>query len=114
MTEILVPVLIILIGLSLLKCPIYISVFCSAIYLQLAVNHMSLTSLFTGFFEAMTKNSLLPFRRFQIRDSLVSLFIVLLFMVPLSVVPALLSCLSFSVFSITFLPPPFLSRPLPD
>lgn len=43
MLEILLPVLIILIGLSLLKCPIYISILCSAIYLQIFVNHMSLT-----------------------------------------------------------------------
>ena len=72
MTEILVPVLIILIGLSLLKCPIYISVFCSAIYLQLAVNHMSLTSLFTGFFEAMTKNSLLAVPFFMVAGSIIA------------------------------------------
>ncbi len=72
MLEVLIPALIILIGLSLLKVPIYISVFCSAIYLQLFVNHMSLSSLFTGFFEAMTKNSLLAVPFFMVAGSIIA------------------------------------------
>ena len=58
MIEILLPVLAILVILSLLKCPIYISILGAAIYLQLFVNKMSLTNVFTGLFESMTKNSL--------------------------------------------------------
>lgn len=72
MLEILLPVLIILIGLSLLKCPIYISILCSAIYLQIFVNHMSLTNVFTGFFEAMTKNALLAVPFFMVAGSLIA------------------------------------------
>ncbi len=59
MIEILLPVLAILVILSLLKCPIYISILGAALYLQLFVNKMSITNVFTGLFEAMTKNSLL-------------------------------------------------------
>lgn len=70
--QVLVPALIIMIALSLLKCPIYISVLCSAIYLQLFVNHMSLTNLFTGFFEAMTKNALLAVPFFMVAGSLIA------------------------------------------
>ena len=70
--QILVPVLIILVGLSLLKCPIYISIMCAAIYLQVFVNDMSLASLFTGFFEAMTKNALLAVPFFIVAGSIAS------------------------------------------
>ena len=70
--QILVPVLIILVGLSLLKCPIYISIMCAAIYLQVFVNDMSLASLFTGFFEAMTKNALLAVPFFMVAGSIIA------------------------------------------
>lgn len=72
MLKILLPVLIILIGLSLIKCPIYVSILGAAIYLQLAVNHMSLTNLFTGFFEAMTKNSLMAVPFFMVAGSIIA------------------------------------------
>lgn len=70
--QVLVPALIIMIALSILKCPIYVSVLCSAIYLQLFVNHMSLSTLFTGFFEAMTKNALLAVPFFMVAGSLIA------------------------------------------
>lgn len=70
--EILLPVLVILIGLSLLKCPIYVSVLGAAIYLQVFVNHMSLTNVFIGIFEAMTKNSLLAVPFFVLAGSIIA------------------------------------------
>ena len=42
LAEILIPVILILLVLSLLKCPIYVSILASAIYLQVFVNNMSL------------------------------------------------------------------------
>jgi len=70
--NILIPVLIILIGLSLLKCPIYISIFAAAIYLQIFVNHMSITNLFTGVFESMTKSALMAVPFFMVAGSLIA------------------------------------------
>lgn len=72
MLEILVPVVLILLVLSLLKCPIYVSILGAAIYLQIFVNHMSLTNLFTGFFEAMTKNSLMAVPYFMVAGSIIA------------------------------------------
>ena len=72
MLEILLPVVLILIGLSLLKCPIYVSILGAAIYLQIFVNHMSLTNVFTGFFEAMTKNSLMAVPYFMVAGSIIA------------------------------------------
>ena len=72
MLEILVPVILILLVLSLLKCPIYVSILGAAIYLQIFVNHMSLTNLFTGFFEAMTKNSLMAVPYFMVAGSIIA------------------------------------------
>lgn len=70
--EILLPVLTILIVLSLLKCPIYVSVLGAAIYLQLFVNKMSIANVFTGLFEAMTKNSLLAVPFFIVAGSIIA------------------------------------------
>ena len=72
MIEILLPVLAILVILSLLKCPIYISILGAAIYLQLFVNKMSLTNVFTGLFESMTKNSLLAVPFFILAGSIIA------------------------------------------
>lgn len=72
MLEILLPVVLILLVLSLLKCPIYVSILGAAIYLQIFVNHMSLTNVFTGFFEAMTKNSLMAVPYFMVAGSIIA------------------------------------------
>lgn len=72
LAEILIPVVLILIGLSLLKCPIYVSILAAAVYLQIFVNNMSLTNVFTGFFEAMTKNSLMAVPYFMVAGSIIA------------------------------------------
>lgn len=72
LAEILIPVVLILLVLSLLKCPIYVSILASAIYLQVFVNNMSLTNVFTGFFEAMTKNSLMAVPYFMVAGSIIA------------------------------------------
>lgn len=70
--QIIIPCLAILIILSLLKVPIYVSILGAAVYLQLFVNHMSLTNVFTGMFEAMTKNSLLAVPFFVLAGSIIA------------------------------------------
>lgn len=72
LTSIIVPVAIILIGLSLIKCPIYVSVLAAAMYLQVFVNHMSLSNLFTGIFESMTKSSLMAVPFFMLAGSIIA------------------------------------------
>jgi len=72
LAEILIPVVLILVVLSLLKCPIYVSILAAAIYLQVFVNNMSLTNVFTGFFEAMTKNSLMAVPYFMVAGSIIA------------------------------------------
>ncbi|MGB9846052.1 MAG: TRAP transporter large permease [Desulfotomaculales bacterium] len=60
LAEIILPVVIILVGLALfLNAPIYIAILAAAFYLQIFVNGMPLQNIFTGLFEALTKNSLL-------------------------------------------------------
>ena len=70
--SILVPVLLILIVLSLLKCPIYVSILAAAIYLQIFVNHMSISNLFTGVFESMTKSALMAVPFFMVAGSIIA------------------------------------------
>ena len=72
LAEILIPVLIILIGLSLLKCPIYVSILAAAFYLQIFVVKMPLSSTFTGVFESMTKNSLMAVPYFMVAGSIIA------------------------------------------
>ncbi len=72
LAEILIPVVLILVVLSLLKCPIYVSILGAAIYLQMFVNQMSLGNLFTGFFEAMTKSSLMAVPYFMVCGSIIA------------------------------------------
>ena len=70
--NILIPVLLILIVMSLLKCPIYVSILLSAIYLQIFVNHMSISNLFTGVFESMTKSALMAVPFFMVAGSIIA------------------------------------------
>ena len=70
--NILVPVLVILLLLSLLKVPIYVSILGAAIYLQIFVNHMSISNLFTGVFESMTKSALMAVPFFMVAGSLIA------------------------------------------
>ncbi len=70
--NILIPVLIILLVLSLLKCPIYVSILAAAIYLQIFVNHMSISNLFTGVFESMTKSALMAVPFFMVAGSIIA------------------------------------------
>ena len=72
LANIIIPVLLILIVLSLLKCPIYVSILAAAIYLQVFVNHMSLNNLFTGVFESMTKSALMAVPFFMVAGSLIA------------------------------------------
>ena len=72
LAEIIIPVLVILIGLSLIKCPIYISILAAAMYLQIFVNHMSLNNLFTGVFESMTKSALMAVPFFMLAGSIIA------------------------------------------
>ena len=70
--NILIPVLVILIVLSLLKCPIYVSILAAAIYLQIFVNHMSIANLFTGVLESMTKSALMAVPFFMVAGSIIA------------------------------------------
>ena len=72
LANILIPVVLILVVLSLIKCPIYISILASALYMQLFINNMSLTNVFTGFFEAMTKNSLMAVPYFMLAGGIIA------------------------------------------
>ncbi len=57
--NVLLPVIIILFGLIALGMPIYVGILASTVYLQVFVNNMGLTNLFSGMFEGMAKNSLM-------------------------------------------------------
>ena len=57
--KVLLPVLLILFVLIAMGMPIYVGILASTIYLQVFVNHMGLTNLFSGMFEGMAKNSLM-------------------------------------------------------
>jgi len=92
LTNVVLPVLLILIVALLLNFPIYIALLMATIYLQVFVNNMPLQNLFTGLFESLTKNSLLAVPFFIIAgnimatsslgDRLVSLFAVFLKKIP--------------------------------
>ena len=56
LAQILIPVVVILLILVALNSPIWVAIFGATLYLQIFVNHMNLTNLFTGIFEACTKN----------------------------------------------------------
>ena len=70
--KVLLPVLIILFGLIALGMPIYVGILASTIYLQVFVNHMGLTNLFSGMFEGMAKNSLMAVPYFVLAGSFIA------------------------------------------
>ena len=72
LAQILIPVIVILLILVALNCPIWVAIFGATVYLQLFVNHMNLTNLFTGIFEACTKTSLLAVPYFILAGSIIA------------------------------------------
>ncbi|WP_448915078.1 TRAP transporter large permease [Eubacterium ramulus] len=72
LAQILIPVVVILLILVALNCPIWVAIFGATLYLQIFVNHMNLTNLFTGIFEACTKTSLLAVPYFILAGSIIA------------------------------------------
>lgn len=72
LAQILIPVVVILLVLVALNCPIWVAIFGATLYLQIFVNHMNLTNLFTGIFEACTKSSLLAVPYFILAGSIIA------------------------------------------
>lgn len=72
LAQILIPVVVILLILVALNSPIWIAIFGATLYLQIFVNHMNLTNLFTGIFEACTKTSLLAVPYFILAGSIIA------------------------------------------
>lgn len=72
LAQILIPVVVILLVLVALNCPIWVAIFGATLYLQIFVNHMNLTNLFTGVFEACTKTSLLAVPYFILAGSIIA------------------------------------------
>jgi len=70
--HVVLPMLLILGVLLAFSFPIYISLLAATIYLQVFVNQMPLQNLFTGLFEALTKNSLLAVPFFIVAGNLLS------------------------------------------
>ena len=72
LAQILIPVVVILLILVALNSPIWVAIFGATLYLQIFVNHMNLTNLFTGIFEACTKTSLLAVPYFILAGSIIA------------------------------------------
>ena len=72
LAQILIPVVVILLILVALNCPIWVAIFGATLYLQIFVNHMNLTNLLTGIFEACTKTSLLAVPYFILAGSIIA------------------------------------------
>lgn len=72
LAQILTPVVVILLILVALNSPIWVAIFGATLYLQIFVNHMNLTNLFTGIFEACTKTSLLAVPYFILAGSIIA------------------------------------------
>ena len=72
LAQILIPVVVILLILVALNSPIWVAIFGATLYLQIFVNHMNLTNLFTGIFEACTKASLLAVPYFILAGSIIA------------------------------------------
>lgn len=72
LAEIILPVVLILVVLVAFNAPIYIAILAAAFYLQIFVNGMPLQNLFTGLFEALTKNSLLAVPYFIVAGSFIA------------------------------------------
>lgn len=72
LAQILIPVVVILLILVAVNSPIWVAIFGATLYLQIFVNHMNLTNLFTGIFEACTKTSLLAVPYFILAGSIIA------------------------------------------
>ena len=70
--QILLPIMLILIALVAINAPIWVAIFGATVYLQIFVNHMNLSNLFTGIFEACTKTSLLAVPYFILAGTLIA------------------------------------------
>ena len=57
--KVILPVVVILVGVVILNCPIYIGIFAATVYLQLVVNHLPLSNMFTSLVESLNKENLL-------------------------------------------------------
>lgn len=66
------PVILIFVALMAFGFPIYAVMLTCTIYLQVFVNHMPLQNMFTGMFEALTKNSLLAIPFFVLAGNLMA------------------------------------------
>lgn len=70
--RVLLPTVIILFGLIALGMPIYVGILGATVYLQVFVNHMGLTSMFSGMFEGMAKNSLMAVPYFVLAGTFIA------------------------------------------
>ena len=71
-TQVILPVAVILLAVVFLNCPIYIGILFATLYLQIFVNHIPLQNLYTAVFEALAKNSLLAVPFFILAGNLIS------------------------------------------
>ncbi len=72
MLEILLPVVLILVVIVAINAPIWVAILGATLYLQIVVNHMSVTTLFTSMFEACTKTALLAVPYFILAGSIIA------------------------------------------
>lgn len=70
--EVLLPVVLILFVLIAMGMPIYVGILGATIYLQVFVNDMGLTNLFSGMFEGMAKNSLMAVPYFVLAGTFIA------------------------------------------
>ena len=70
--EVFLPVAIILCVMLALSMPVYIALLAATLFMQVFVNEMPVTSVFTGMFEALTKNSLLAVPFFVVAGNLLA------------------------------------------
>lgn len=72
LVETVIPMILILLVLVAINAPIWVALLGATVYLQVFVNDMSLQNLFTGLFEAMTKNSLLAVPFFVVAGTIIA------------------------------------------
>lgn len=66
------PMILIILILVAINAPIWVAILGATVYLQVFVNDMSLQNLFTGLFEALTKNSLLAVPFFVVAGTIIA------------------------------------------
>jgi C4-dicarboxylate transporter DctM subunit len=70
--HVVLPIVLILGIMLAFSCPIYLALLVATVYLQIFVNQMPLQNMFTGIFEALTKNSLLAVPFFVVAGNLLA------------------------------------------